>query len=172
MIAGFVVALIATIGIGTGIALIRRTRARRNQKQDLISKRDNEQVLDKIYETLLESDFVEKNTSEPEKPKTVVVKLQNKSYWSVYGSLIISGLVISVFAIAMTVVSLSGQKAYSSRKAVEEQKKLLEQTKEADMQRDFESQQIIELCNRLDSIDIHVKSLKTAKPTLNKKKSQ
>ena len=128
-------------------------------------------TLDKVYDMLLETD-IEDRVSITEKPKEVKVKLKNKTFWSVRGSLIISSIVISVFAIAMGAVSIAGQRAYKSRKDLEEQKSILDQSVIIDEQRKYESKQAKEISRRLDSIDVHIKSLRPTKPSVNKKKTK
>jgi len=128
-------------------------------------------TLDKVYDMLLETD-IEDRVSITEKPKEVKVKLKNKTFWSVRGSLIISSIVISVFAIAMGAVSIAGQRAYKSRKDLEEQKSILDQSVIIYEQRKYESKQAKEISRRLDSIDVHIKSLRPTKPSVNKKKTK
>jgi len=174
MISRLIVALIVALGIGTGVALLRKKREKSDTNHDLDSNPNHENIqsIDKIYETLLETDFLPNSSSVLEKPKYVEVELKNKTFWKINGSLIVSGIVIIVFAATMSMVSIFSQRAYSSRKAVEEQQSVLEQVKKTEVQWERDSLQVKNLYNRLDSMDVHIKSLKPTKPVQSKKKGK
>lgn len=173
MLGGILLTLIAGTGIGLGIALIRRKRTK-DTSVKVESPDSNQQAgitLDKVYETFLEEDFVvEDRNDSKEKPKDIIVKLRDRSFWGVYGSLIISIIIVFLFGGVMTIISLVGQNAYSERKANEVQQETLQKQKIDEQQQALDNRRLEELCNRLDGIDTHIKTLKPSKPVAGKKK--
>lgn len=173
MLGGILLTLIAITGIGLGIALIRRKRTKGTSVK-VESPDPNQQAgitLDKVYESFLKEGFVvEDRNDSKEKPKDIIVKLRDRSFWGVYGSLIISSVFIFLFGVVMTIVSLVGQNAYSERKANEVQQETLQKKKIDEKQKALENRRLDELYNRLDSIDTHIKTLKPSKPVASKKK--
>lgn len=173
MIKGLVVAFIAAIGIGTFVFL-RKKLSKDNSKQEESTDTvtDDATRLDRVYETLLEPD-TEVSAPSDEKTKNVVVKLIDRSFWSVYGSLIISSFIIVAFALCTVAVSIATQNAYSDRKEMEENRNATEQAAKIKEQEDYEKLQTHGLTDRLDSIDVHIKALKPVpKPVVKKKKSK
>lgn len=166
-----IIALIALLGIVAGVAFVRRKCAKKERLQNLEANKGSLNTLDAVYDTLLETDL-EHRAPIAEKTKEVKVKLKNKTYWSVKGSLIISSIVIAVFAIVIAVVSIAGQRAYKSRKDIEELKNISDQLIIVDEQRNYESKQVKEINSRLDSIDAHIKTLRPSKPVVSKKKTK
>lgn len=166
-----IIALIALLGIVAGVAFVRRKCAKKERLQNFEANKGSVNTLDAVYDTLLETDL-EHRAPIVEKTKEVKVKLKNKTYWSVKGSLIISSIVIAVFAIVIAVVSIAGQRAYKSRKDIEEQKNISDQLIIVDEQRNYESKQVKEINSRLDSIDAHIKTLRPSKPVVSKKKTK
>lgn len=166
-----IIALIALLGIVAGVAFVRRKCAKKERLQNFEANKGSVNTLDAVYDTLLETDLEHRGPI-VEKTKEVKVKLKNKTYWSVKGSLIISSIVIAVFAIVIAVVSIAGQRAYKSRKDIEEQKNISDQLIIVDEQRNYESKQVKEINSRLDSIDAHIKTLRPSKPVVSKKKTK
>ena len=166
-----IIALIALLGIVAGVAFVRRKGAKKERLQNFEANKGSLNTLDAVYDTLLETDL-EHRAPIVEKTKEVKVKLKNKTYWSVKGSLIISSIVIAVFAIVIAVVSIAGQRAYKSRKDIEEQKNISDQLIIVDEQRNYESKQVKEINSRLDSIDAHIKTLRPSKPVVSNKKTK
>lgn len=172
MVKGLVVAFIAAIGIGSFVFLRKKLSKNTSKQEDCTDSVTDDGIgLDRVYETLLEPE-----TEAPpadEKPKIVVVNLKDRSFWSVHGSLIISSFIIVAFALCVVAVSIATQKAYSGRKAMEEHRDSTEQAAKMNEQQDNEKLQMLELTNRLDSLDVHVKALKpTPKPFVKEKKSK
>lgn len=171
MIKGLVVAFIAIIGIGIFVYLRKKfTKVFFKQQKITDAVADDGIVFDRIYETLLVPD-TNTGTSSDDKPKDVVVKLKNRSFWSVYGSLIISSFIILAFAASVVAVSITSHKAYSNRKIMEEKRNSTEQAAKIKEQQDYERFHVHELADRLDSIDVHINAMKPV-PKLVMKKSK
>ena len=97
IIKGIVLAIIAVIGIGTGVALLRKKYTKMVRKQaDNPNKNEQESCTpDKVCESFFEKDIVlEDQNYSDEKLKDVIVKLRDRTFWGVYGSLVISSLVV------------------------------------------------------------------------------
>lgn len=160
MIKGIVVAFIAAIGIGPFVFLRKKLSKKTSKQEDSTDfVTDGSIGLDRVYETLLEPD-TEVGSPIDEKPQKVVVKLKDRSFWSVHGSLIISSFIIIAFALCIVVVSIATHKTYSDREAMEEHRDSTEQAAKMKEQLDNEKLQMLELTNRLDSLDVHIKALK------------
>lgn len=172
--AGVFSIIIAVAGLFTGYVLIKRKR----QKQTVNQKKfaDNStasSTLDIVYDELLDfdaEDIPSNDNTKEEKAEPVVMKLRDRSFWTIYKGTVISAFVIVLFAVAVASVSIMSHKVYSHRKKVEEKKLKIE--KQADQDRlEKEGERIMNLSRQLDSIDCHIKQLKPATKKTNKKKT-
>lgn len=162
----------------TGHALVKR----RNRKKNDNHKKEDENIwgtasLDKIYDYLLNFDEESETTNDSpvsQSPKPVVMKLKDRTFWSIYKGIIISGLIIILFAAIIAIVSVMGQNSYADRKQSEEKAQKEQQLIDKDAERNRigkEEERMIELSLQLDSIDTHIKQLRPIPKQTIKKKS-
>lgn len=173
MIKVVVGAIVASIGVILGLLLRKKDKNHTSNQEDRIdSTLDSGFALDKVYEALLDEDTETPIPPSTGKPQKVVVKLKDRSFWSVNGSIITSSLVLFAILSAIVTVSISSQNAYSERKANDERQTKNEEIESIKEQQDKEEHQMQELYHRLDSIDAHIRPLRPVPKTGVKKKGQ
>ena len=125
------------------------------------------------FELLLDSDDnLETEQQVTEKKKPVLVKNKEWSFWEANGSLILTLILIMCLIVCVVFLSRKSSEEYQARQVLEnnrikeiEESRIREKKFES-MKREAEFKK---LSDGIDSIDIHIKSLKTMSPSPQKK---
>ncbi len=175
---GVISVIIALVGLVAGFVLIKKRHQKPEAKgEGDVDNTDTGITLDKVYNDLLnfESDSETCNDNDTVKATVpAVLKLKDRTFWSIYKRVVISWIIILSFAATIATISVMGQKAYNERKLSEEAIRIEELAieKEATIERqEAEDRRIIDLSKQLDSIDLHIKQIKTTSKKANNKKS-
>ena len=153
---GIISFIVVIAGLVTGcLLMMRRHRKRTTLKDGEVNRSEADITLDKVYDDLLDFDSDDETPDKSNTEVTIVtavMKLKGRSFWSINKGIILSGATIILFAVGVATVSVLGQMSYAERKVVEEKR-------------------MIELSKKLDSIDLHIKQMKSNTKKNNKTKS-
>lgn len=176
--AGVFSIIIAVVGIVTGYVLVKRKCRKKEDNQNKCADNTTESSpLDKMYDELLDfddEDIPSNDNTNGKKAEPIVMKLRDRSFWTIYRGTILSAFVIVLFAVAIASVSSMSHRAYSDRKKVDDKTRDEAQVIEMQAEQDRiekEGERIMYLSRQLDSIDYHIKQLKPATKKNNKKKT-
>lgn len=175
---GIISFIIAIAGLVTCCLLMMRRYRKRTALNDKEANRSEAGItLDKVYDDLLDfdSDDVTPNNCNTEVTIVpAVMKLKGHSFWSINKGIILSGATIILFAVGIATVSVLGQRSFAERKQTEEANLKKEQSAERaeeEERKAVEEKRMIELSQKLDSIDLHIKQMKSNTKKINKTKS-
>ncbi len=175
---GIISFIVVIAGLVTGcLLMMRRHRKRTTLKDGEVNRSEADITLDKVYDDLLDFDSDDETPDKSNTEVTIVpavMKLKGRSFWSINKGIILSGATIILFAVGVATVSVLGQMSYAERKQAEGANLKKEQSieKAAEEERKVvEEKRMIELSKKLDSIDLHIKQMKSNTKKINKTKS-
>ena len=175
---GIISFIVVIAGLVTGcLLMMRRHRKRTTLKDGEVNRSEAGITLDKVYDDLLDFDSDDETPNNCNTEVTIVsavMKLKGRSFWGINKGIILSGATILLFAVGIATVSVFGQRSFAERKQAEGANLKKEQSiekAEEEERKAVEEKRMIELSQKLDSIDLHIKQMKSNTKKINKTKS-
>lgn len=170
---------VSAIAAVVGMCLINKRKAKESGVTDSTIANDSDnQSLDVLFDAMLESGSDDNLEPKNRENKDTVLRLEDRSWWSKSSSLVISYSLILIVAVLVFVLSMLTHSAYNSRKQIEQDRAdsvRMEKVNYLQLYLDNEEAQMSSLGAKIDSVDKHIRDLKTVTkttPKIQKKQSK